>query len=269
MTGYRRLDTSMRRGSRTFSWLLILSIYLSTPLQAGDHAVVAVAANFLGTAQRLADDFAHHDGAAVRLVSGSSGQLYAQISQGAPYDVFLSADTARPQRLVDAGLAVGNAVTVYCRGLLALWLPQSAMQPTLQALQQLSGPIAIANPALAPYGAAAQSSLEQAALWSSLQSQLVLAQNVTAAHTMVASGNAQAGIVALTTVLASNIDASEYLTLPPPLAPTVEQGAVLLTDSVNNATAAAFFAYLRSSRAQDIISGDGYLVADDLYGSDP
>ena len=269
MPGYRSLDTSMRRRPRIVDWLLILSICLSTPLQAGDPAVVAVAANFLGTAQRLADDFAQYDGAAVRLVSGSSGQLYAQISQGAPYDVFLSADTARPQRLVDAGLAVGNTVTVYCRGLLVLWLPNSAMPPALQALQQLSGPIAIANPALAPYGAAAQSSLTQAGLWFSLQPQLVLAQNVTAAHTMVASGNAQAGIVALTTVLASHIDASEYLTLEPPLAPTVEQGAVLLTDSVNNATAAAFFAYLRSSRAQDIISGDGYLVADDLYGSDP
>lgn len=259
MSGHHRLGNKLRGSLRQWLWLLVWS--LSSPIHAEGGAVVAVATNFLGTAQALAQDFAAQDLGEVRFVAGASGQLYAQINQGAPFDLFLSADVTRPQRLVDDGMTVSSTVKIYCRGLLALWLPNTQSPPTLPRLAEFSGPIAIANPALAPYGAAAQSALQQAGLWPSLQSQLVLAQNVAGAHTMVASGNAKGGVVALATVLAANIDTHDYLVLAPPVAPAVEQGAVLLKRGQINQTALRFFNYLDSSRAQDIMTRHGYLVS--------
>ena len=222
---------------------------------------IAVAANFLNPARQFAAAYEKASGQRVTVVFGSTGKLYAQIRQGAPFDVFLAADTERPQRLIDANYALSASKFVYATGRLALWQPAATVVDA-QSVWRFPVPfIALANPALAPYGRAAINALAVLADGRTSVPQTVLADSVSGAFSMVASGNAQAGLVALSHLMAANIDPSEYWLVPTDLYKPIAQMAVLLKQAEHNATAQGFMAFLSSASVQAQLPALGYAAA--------
>ena len=225
--------------------------------QSGDTATIAVATNFKTTLEQLESDFEARSGHTLNLVSGSTGKLYAQIVNGAPYDVFLAADQTRPQRLVRNDQA--EARFTYAIGGLALWGPgRNDISP-----DTLDDPgitrMAIANPDLAPYGLAGIQLLDRLDRKTAWQSKLVYGESVGQTFAFVSTGNAEIGLVSAAQVLAL-ADATEgnYWLIPHQLHAPIAQDAVLLDHGQDNAVAAAFLTYLKTSDARDIIRSSGY-----------
>src|SRR5688572_22875534 len=159
---------------------LLLVVSFAGPAAAGD-AVVAVAANFAEVAERLAKDFERASGHRLTFVAGSTGKLYAQITNGAPFDVFLAADQESPGRLEKEGLAVAGSRFTYATGRLTLWSREPGRIGRDGAATLRQGKfrrLAIANPALAPYGAAAQRTLESLGLWERFKDKIVMGQTI-------------------------------------------------------------------------------------------
>jgi len=243
----------------------ILAVLLTAafiPLSAGATDVqVAVAANFLSTVRTLAARFEADHGDHVLISSGSTGKLYAQISHGAPYDIFLAADTRRPQLLERAGLTVPGSRFTYARGRLVLWSrdPQRIdAQAKVLAQGQLQR-IALANPKAAPYGAAARAVLMHLNLWRPQQGRMVFGENVGQTFQFAASGSVGAAFVALSQVrqLPTAQRGSHWL-VPESLYPPIEQQAVLLRRAAGNDAARAFVRFLRSAQARELITAAGY-----------
>lgn len=243
-------------------WVAVL-IFTAAPVPAGAETVtVAVATNFLGPVQHLVKDFEKTAGHRARIVSGSTGKLFAQIVHGAPFDVLLAADTARPRLLEEQNLAVPGSHFIYARGKLALW---SADPKRIRG----DGPallkngafrhLAIANPKTAPYGKAAQSTLQALGLWDALRSRLVQGESVAQAFQFTATGNAEIGFVALSQVLAMNpSQQGSRWEVPSHYHDPIEQGAVLLEKGRGNSAATAWMNYLRSPQARKLIESFGY-----------
>ena len=208
----------------------------------------------------MAEDFGAQTGHSLKISTGSTGQLYAQITNGAPFDVFLSADAARPEKLEKVGFAVAGSRLTYALGRLVLWgAGKTPINERAEAI--LSDPqfrsLAIANPDLAPYGAAARETLQARGLWDSLKGRLVFGQNIGQTRALVATGNAEIGFVALAQIKDSSATESYWL-VPEKDHQPISQDAVLLTRARDNAAARAFMDYLKSPRARQIIAGFGY-----------
>lgn len=235
---------------------ILLLMAASLPLSAGADALVAVAANFTGVARTLGEAFQARDGLQVRFSFGSTGKLYAQIVQGAPFDALLAADQARPARLEAEGLAVAGTRFTYARGRLVLWTarPGIALGPATLADGGFRR-LALANPDLAPYGAAARQVLESLALWDTLQPRLVRGENVGQAYALVASGNAELGFVAASQVVDG---AGSRWEVPPATHDPIRQDAVLLVHGRDSAAARGFLAFLQTPDAQAMIRAAGY-----------
>lgn len=228
---------------------------------AAETATMAVAANFRSTAETLREEFEAESGHALVIAAGSTGQLYAQIVNGAPYDGFLAADQARPERAETDGLAVAGSRFTYAIGRLALIAadPEAPVDP--EALAKATGAVAIANPRTAPYGAAAKAALERLGLWPALEGRIAQAQNVGGAYAAVASGAAEFGFVALSYVIGPDgAPQRAYWTPPEVSAATLRQDAVLLARGGDNAAAIAFLDYLRGASARALIRAQGYDV---------
>lgn len=238
----------------------VLLALLPGPTRA-DTARLAVAANFAPVAQQLADAYAAASGHALSISSGSTGKLYAQIRQGAPFDVLLAADRATPQRLLDEGLAVPGSLHDYALGRLVLLSAHAGVGPASEAL--LRGhdfrSFAIANPRLAPYGAAAREVLAHSGRLGALEPRLVTGENIAQATQYVTTGNADAGLVpwSLVLELPATTGTSWWLVPADWHAPIV-QSAVLLQRAEANAAARGFLDYLRSEAARRIIAAHGY-----------
>ncbi len=222
---------------------------------------VAVAANAAEAVEALAADFEQRTGHRVTVTVGSTGKLYAQILHGAPFDVFLAADQERPRLLVQQGLAVEGSRLTYAVGRLVLWSPE----PNVDAAQTLRAGsfrrLAIANPDLAPYGAAARDVLRELGLWESLRSKVVVGENVGQSFTMAASGNAELGFVALSSVLSPrNGREGSYWEIPEHLHEPIRQDSVLLDRARDNPAARDFHLFLGSSRAGETIESLGLAV---------
>ncbi len=228
------------------------------PAHAGS-AGVAVAANFTAVAEALADGFKAATGHDLVLSFGSSEQLLTQISQGAPFDVFLSADAARPAQAVAEGLGVEGSVFTYAIGRLALY--STVLDMTDGAAVLAGGDfqhIAIADPATAPYGAAAVEVIAALGLTDALAEKLVTGQNISQALQFVDTANAELGFVALSQVAGK--PATQMWTVPTGLYSPIRQDAVLLTGGAANPAAIAFLDYLASDAARELIAAAGYAV---------
>jgi molybdate transport system substrate-binding protein len=222
---------------------------------------VAVAANFVEAAREIAHAFERESGHRVLMSFGSTGQLYAQISQAAPFEVFLAADQERPALAVREGLALPGSRFTYATGRLVLYSPDP---------QRVSGPdtlrtarftrLAIANPATAPYGAAALQVLRRLGVYETLAERLVRGNNIAQAYQFVATGNAELGFVAQSQL--ARVRGGSRWRVPVRLHPPVAQDAVLLANGRDNPAAGAFLAYLRSPEATDIIRTYGYGTGD-------
>ncbi len=242
---------------------LLLLLSLAAPA-AAEEAVVAVAANFTEVVERLEADFERDSGHTVTFVAGSTGKLYAQITNGAPFDVFLSADQERPERLEKERLAVAGSRFTYATGRLALWSSEPGRVGGDGAATLRQGEfrrLAIANPALAPYGAAAKETLEKLGLWDRFKDRIVMGETIGQAHAMVASGNAELGFVALSSVLSPRTATKgSRWDVPPDLHAPIHQDAVLLSRAAGNAAARGFLDFLRSEKARAVIRSYGYSI---------
>jgi molybdate transport system substrate-binding protein len=240
---------------------LLLALGLGGPA-AGKEAMVAVAANFSEVAERLARDYERESGHKLILVAGSTGKLHAQITHGAPFDVFLSADPASPERLEREGLAVAGSRFTYAIGRLTLWSAEPGRLGGDAAATLKQGKfrrLAIANPALAPYGAAAQQTLESLGLWERSKERIVMGETVGQAYALVASGNAELGFVALSYVLSPRHETrGSRWDVPQELYAPIRQDAVLLQRGAGNPAARGFLDFLRSGKAQAALATYGY-----------
>lgn len=248
--------------SITRHWFLFLLLLVS-PLQAAELRV-AVAANFYGTLQKMAPAFERTSGHQLQLSTGSSGQFYNQIRQGAPFDIFLSADRELPAKLEQEGLADGRFT--YAIGRLVLWSPQAGAvdsEGTVLA-QGRYRHLAIASPKTAPYGLAAQQVLENLDLWERLtaEKRLVTGENITHTLQFVQSGNAQLGFVALSQVIGADGTPTGSWWFPPQsLYDPIAQDAVALKRSGEPEAARAFLDWLRhDAAAQAAIREAGYTL---------
>jgi len=221
---------------------------------------VAVAANFSSTAQDLARRFEMVRRTPVELSMGSTGQLYAQIQNGAPFDVFLAADTLRPALLESEGLAEKGSRFTYAVGRLAMLAPHwdTVRSAGVELKQRTFQHLAIANPTTAPYGAAARQVLERLGLWDSLETRIVLGESVSQTHQFVTSGAAEVGFVALSEAQQSRVTA--YWIVPQDLYDPIRQDAVLLTHRSNDDGARAFLEFLRGELAENVMKSYGYEV---------
>lgn len=219
---------------------------------------VAVAGNFAGPHDELAHRFQEATGIRVETSFGSTGQLYAQIANGAPYDVFLAADVERPRRLEAETLAVRGTRFTYATGRAVLYAPGWTIVglPQTELTARQFEHLAIANPEIAPYGAAARAALERWGLWQDLNTRIVRAENVAQAFQFVESGAAEVGIVALSQVVERQAD--HYVILPNDLHRPIQQDAVLLKHGEHHAGARAFLAFLQSDEGRQVIADFGY-----------
>lgn len=217
---------------------------------------VAVAANFTAVAEELAEIFEAKGEHQVELSFGATGQLYTQITQAAPFGIFLAADDARPKKAIDEGFAVDGTFFIYAEGRLVLYAPGRDVTDGEAALKGDYNKLAIADPAAAPYGKAAVETLTALGLLETLIPKLVQGENISQTLQFVESGNAELGFVAASQVLGK---ADKWL-VPAELHEPIAQGAVLLKEGENNPAALAFLDFLKSDEAVSVIEASGYSV---------
>ena len=224
---------------------------------------VAVASNFVATAERIATEFELATGHQGLISNASTGQLYAQIKQGAPFDVFMAADVERPKSLVDLNLA--GQFKVYAHGQLLLLSNVSlpgGCEKILEAPELKH--LAIAHPDLAPYGAAAKSFLQQQGWWENNQRKLVMGENIAQAAQLVVTENATAGLLAKSVLINHQLKPGQCLwPVPRDMYAPVKQSMVHLHRSKNRVEAAAFMAFVQSDQGVQIIQSQGYEVSGD------
>jgi len=232
-----------------------LLLWAQPALTRAETITVAVAANFAPTLRLLAERFQHEQAHQVRVVTGSSGLLAAQILHGAPYDLFYSADTSKPQALIDAGLAPVQNRYTYAIGRLVLWSSQAKLVDAQgRVLHTDFQRLALANPKLAPYGLAALDVLTALKLSDATRTRWVMGENIAQTYQFVATGNADLGFIALAQWQAEPNTGSHWL-VPSTLHRAIRQDALLLHDTPANR---AFWQFMRSASAQERIRRAGY-----------
>lgn len=224
---------------------------------------VAVAANFTGPMQIIAAAFEKATGHKALLAFGSSGKFYAQIKNGAPFQVLLSADDKIPARLEREGIAIAGTRFTYAIGQLALWSARESMVDHQGAVLKQGSykHLAIANPKLAPYGAAAIEVLKNLALLEAAQAKLVQGENIAQTYQFVASGNAEIGFVSLSQVFRDGklAQGSAWI-VPAKYHAPIRQDVVLLANGKTNAAAKALMQYLKSDQAKAVMRAHGYAI---------
>lgn len=233
---------------------------VSCPVQAGEISA-AVAANFTAPVQQIAAQFQKDSGHTVKLSFGSSGKFYSQIQNGAPFDVFLSADEKNPLQLEQEGLAVAETRFVYALGRLVLWSAQTGYVDDKGAVLSKGGfnKLAYADPKLAPYGVAAQETLQKLKLQDKVQGKLVTGESIAQAYQFAATGNAELAFIALSQVTKDGkVTEGSYWVVPPEMYSPIKQSAVLLRGAKDKAAAQAFLKFLQSEKAVAIIRSYGY-----------
>jgi molybdate transport system substrate-binding protein len=239
----------------------LLGIVCLIQSNAQEPLRVAAAADLEPVLPPILKQFQQATGIEAEATYQASATLTAQIQSGAPFDLFLSADTGFPKRLIDAAMADGSTPTIYAKGTLVLWTRKDSHlpQPSLDllrnpALKRLS----IANPESAPYGRAAVATLHNLKLYGELKSRLVTAQNIAQSAQFVDSGNADAGLISLTSAMTPRLAANgNYFVIPRNLYPPIEQAAVVLKRTQQKAAAHRLLDYLLTSSIQAELAKGG------------
>ena len=232
-------------------------------LVAAQELTIAAAADLTYCLEDLNAGFRQmHPDADIKVSTGSSGNFYAQIANGGPFDIFMSADMGYPRKLIEAGQADGKTLTRYAIGKLALWTMDAKLDLSagLAALRQPQVKrIAIASPEHAPYGKAAQQALEAAKLWDELQPRIVRGENIAQTAQFVQTGNVDVGIVALSLLKAPKLQGVGHAVLVPAGAfPQMDQGAVVTLHGQSNPLAAAYMVFLATPAARAIFDRYGF-----------
>jgi molybdate transport system substrate-binding protein len=249
-----------------FASLLLASALCAasvTTRAAADDVAVAVAANFAGPMQRIAADFARETGHHAVVSTGATGTFHAQIESGAPFEVLLGADQATTKKLEADGFAVAGSHFTYAIGTLVLWSAKAGYVDAAGAV--LRGArfqhLAIANPKLAPYGAAAVQALGALGLFDALGPKVLYGENIAQAYQFVSTGNAELGFVALSQVAVPGAPPiGSYWVVPAKLYTPLFQDAVLLQKGAGHPAARALCDYIKSAKAREVIRAYGYRV---------
>lgn len=261
-----RLEGGRRQGylphKRPRAALLVLALCSAAcaPHRPPQKLTVAAAADLNFALPEIARQFrAAAPAVELQIAYGSSGNFFAQIGNGAPFDVFLSADVAYPRQLATAGVGAGNSVFIYAVGRLVVWVPAASPLDPATALRAPSvRHVAIANPQHAPYGRAAQAALRSLGLYQTVEPKLVLGENIAQTLQFVESGAADTGIVALSLALAPPARArGRYWEIPLDAYPRMEQGGIILKDSQ---AARDFRGFLLSAGGRRILQQYGFVV---------
>ncbi|HYG99816.1 MAG TPA: molybdate ABC transporter substrate-binding protein [Terriglobales bacterium] len=242
---------------------ILLLVLLAAVGVAAQEMTVAAASDLNYALKDIASSFETRTGKKIRLSFGSSGNLSVAIRNGAPYDVFFSADAEYAKGLVDAGLVLPGTFYTYAEGAIVLWVPKASKLDLKQGLAVLSDPairkIAIANPRHAPYGRAAVAALRSANLYDKVSSKFVLGENIAQTAQFVQTGNADAGIVALSLALSPGMSAAgRYYVIPRDSYPRIEQAAVILKSAKDKAVAREFMEFIKSPAATEIMKRYGF-----------
>ena len=239
----------------------LLLALLASNFVLADEIPVAVAANFTAPMQKIAADFEKETGHKAQLSFGATGKFYAQIQNGAPFEILLAADDETPAKLEKEAAAVAGSRFTYAIGKLVLWSPRVAYVDDQGAILKQGDfkHLALANPKLAPYGTAAIETLTALKLLDTVQARFVQAENISQAFQFVSSGNAELGFVALSQVMKDGkISEGSAWLVPANMHTPIRQDAVLLDKGKGKPAAEALLTYLRSEKAQATIKAFGY-----------
>jgi molybdate transport system substrate-binding protein len=250
-------------GRRSFIATAVASIaILAVDPARADEALVAVAANFAGAVKAIAAEFAKDTGDTIQVTTGATGKLYAQIGEGAPFAILLSADAKTPAKLEEEGQAVAGSRFTYAVGKLSLWSSDADRigddpKAALTSAETLF--VAIANPDLAPYGEAAREALTAMGLWETIQPKIVMGENIGQTFSLVDTGAAQMGFVATSAIQASgSAPRGSRYDVPQEMFAPIRQDAILLKAGESNKAAIAFMEYLKGDKARAIVAAFGY-----------
>jgi molybdate transport system substrate-binding protein len=224
---------------------------------------VAAAADLQSAMPEIAQAFEKQAGTSVEVLYGSSGNFYAQIQNGAPLDIFFSADSEFPQKLEESGLAEPHSAVIYAIGKIVLWIAADAScNPEHAGWKCLLDPavkrIAIANPAHAPYGRAAVTALQKAGIYDAIKAKLVLGENISQAAQFVQSRNAQAGIIAYSLALSPALQGGKRWIIPAELYPPIEQTVVVLKSAKEKSAAQEFVRFATQGPGREILAKYGF-----------
>jgi molybdate transport system substrate-binding protein len=245
-------------------------MYLCLPLVADATEIKVAAASDLTFAFKdVVAGFERQTGNRVRLTYGSSGNFFSQIQNGAPFDLFFSADVSFPRKLEAAGLTEPGSIYEYAKGELVIWVPNASKLDLSKGLTVLLDPsirkVAIANPIHAPYGAAAVAAMKYAGIYDQVKGKIVQGENISQAAQFVHSGNAEVGIVALSLALAPAMKSDgRYVVVPPKDYPPLIQAAVILKSSREKEVANQFLQFLKQPDTVALMRGYGFVVPEDI-----
>jgi molybdate transport system substrate-binding protein len=243
--------------------LLILLALLISLTCAGQQITIAAASDLQYAFKDLSAEFSRQTGIAVQVTYGSSGILSMQIQNGAPFDLFFSADAQYPKALLEGGYAEPGSLYAYATGRLAVWVPNDSKLDLRNGLQALSAPgirkIAIANPQHAPYGRAAVAAMRSSGVYEQVKDKLVLGENVSQTAQFVATGNADIGLIALSLALSPSMSSQgSFVEVPGTAYPPIEQAAVIVKASAHKSEAARFLQYLKSEAGVALMKKFGF-----------
>jgi len=247
--------------------MIAVFLFVITGVNVAVAEVITIgAASDLNFAFReIATEYEKTSGNQVRLTLGSSGNFYAQIQNGAPFDLYFSADIAYPRKLEEAGLTVPGSLYQYAIGRIVLWAGKDSHLDLSRGLEILREPairkIAIANPKHAPYGRAAVAAMEHFKVYDQVKDKLILGENISQAAQFIESGACDIGIIALSLAVAPAMKSKgTYWEVPAETHPPLEQGAVILKSSKQQESAKQFLAFIKGERGQEIMKRYGFTV---------
>jgi molybdate transport system substrate-binding protein len=243
--------------------LLIIVLLLMASANPAEELSVAAAADLTFALRDIAAKYQQQTGNTLKISFGSSGNFFTQIQNGAPFDVFFSADIDFPRQLEDAGLAEPGTLYLYALGKIVLWVPTESKLDLARGMNVLLDPsikkIAIANPKHAPYGRAAEVALRKSGVYDRVQTRLVLGENISQTAQFVETGNADIGILALSLATSPTMQSrGRFVEVPGDLYPQLQQAAVVVKNSKQKSAALKFLQYLKSAEAQGILERYGF-----------
>jgi molybdate transport system substrate-binding protein len=253
---------------RRSSLVAVLAVGFISQSCLAQEITVAAAADLQFAMQDIATRFQKETGKTVKLTYGSSGNFFQQIQNGAPFDIFFSANLDYAKKLDAAGLTEPGSYYQYAKGKIVIWVPKESKLDLTPGMKAFLDPsvkkIAVANPQHAPYGQAAVAAMKSQNVYEKVKDRFVLGENISQTASFVVSGSADVGIVALSLALSPNMkDKGRYVEVPADEYPPIEQACVILGSSKNKETARQFMAFIKTSAIADVLRSYGFDVQSD------
>jgi molybdate transport system substrate-binding protein len=244
---------------------LCMFVLTDVSLALAEEITIAAASDLNFAFREIVTEYEKASGNHVRLTLGSSGNFYAQIQNGAPFDLYFSADIAYPQKLEEAGLTVPGSLYQYAVGRIVMWTGHESHIDVTQGFEALREPtvkkIAIANPKHAPYGRAAVAAMEYFKVYDQVKDKLILGENISQAAQFIESGACDIGIIALSLAVAPAMKSrGTYWEVPAEAHPALEQGAVIMKSSKQQESAKQFLAFIKGAQGQEIMKRYGFTL---------